>query len=222
MAEQRIYPYTGKEAEIFWDERLCIHIAECGQAKGQLFVGGRDPWCQPDLASVDEIADVCQRCPSGALTYSIKDKGFTETAAPENTITVSYNGPLFIRGELSIEGAPEDMPGVQFRAALCRCGASQNKPFCDNSHEKIRFQDYGAIGDSGSENFETGGNLAIKPIKDGPLMISGNLTLIAGSGRIAWQGNKTTLCRCGASKNKPFCDGSHNGIDFHTDEIITK
>jgi len=53
---------------------------------------------------------------------------------------VTYNGPLFARGELAIEGAPDDMPAVRFRAALCRCGQSKNKPFCDGSHKAAGFQ----------------------------------------------------------------------------------
>lgn len=217
MGEQKIYRYPGKEAEVSWDERLCIHVAECGKARGKLFVGGRDPWCQPDLASPAEVADVCQRCPSGALSYRFKGGQEEETAPAENTITVSSNGPLFAHGELNIEGAPGEMPGVRFRAALCRCGSSKHKPFCDNSHETIGFHDYGAIGDSGSALNQSGGPLNIKPMKDGPLMITGNLSLVTGSGRVAWHGNKVALCRCGASKDKPFCDGSHNGIDFKTE-----
>ena len=54
----------------------------------------------------------------------------------------------------------------------------------------------------------------IKPLIDGPLLMQGNLTIRAGSGRVAWEGTKAALCRCGASKNKPFCDGSHKEAGF--------
>lgn len=216
MAKEKVYVFPGDTVDVHWDGRLCIHIAECGQAEGELFVGGREPWCVPDVAQASEVAEVCERCPSGALTYTDKS-GAGEQAAAENSVHVTYNGPLYVRGDLSIDDAPEDMPGVRYRAALCRCGQSNNKPFCDNSHMEAGFQDYGAIGEKGPGIESTGGELRITPLKDGPLLLSGGVTLMAGSGRSAWRGDKVALCRCGASKNKPFCDGSHKGVDFSSD-----
>ena len=206
--------FSGKQVDVDWDGRLCIHIAECGRAKGELFVGGRDPWGQPDLVSQQEVIDVVERCPSGALTYTVKDGTVSERPAPDNTVTLSCNGPYFLRGEIEIEGAPDDMDGVSFRAALCRCGASNNKPFCDNSHEKAGFRDYGAVGEKGEKLTAAGGKLMVKPLSDGPLVVSGNVSIVSGSGRVAWTGTQAALCRCGASNNKPFCDGSHRTAGF--------
>lgn len=217
MAKKSVFEYPGKSAKVSWHGRLCIHVGECGRAKGELFVAGRDPWCQPDLASSDEVAEVVQRCPTGALTVAFNDVGSVERADAENVVTVAYNGPLFVRGDLAIEGAPGDAPGLAYRAALCRCGKSRNKPFCDNSHEKAGFSDYGAVGESGSDEAESGGTLTINPVKDGPLMLLGNLTIRNSSGRDAWHGNKVALCRCGESGNKPFCDGSHKSAGFTSD-----
>lgn len=210
--------YAGEKINVEWDGRLCIHIAECGYSEGDLFVGGRDPWCKPDLTTVDDVVDVVKRCPTGAITFESNDGSITETADEENTITVSYQGPYFIRGDLEIDGASDDMPGVKFRAALCRCGASKNKPFCDNSHEEIGFKDYGAIGEKGEALDSSDGNLKITQIKDGPIMLNGNVVMQTGSGRVAWSGTKVALCRCGASKNKPFCDGSHKTAGFKSEE----
>lgn len=217
MSDNDIYRYPGEDIEVTWDQRLCIHIGECGRAQGELFVGGRKPWCQPDLASSEEVVDVVERCPTGALTYRSKDGRLQETPANKNTVVVSYNGPLFVRGDLEVDGATEDMMGVKYRTALCRCGQSAQKPFCDNSHERTGFQDYGAVGEIGQELTQTGGKLEIKPAKNGPLLLSGNLTIMASSGREAWKGTNTALCRCGASKNKPFCDGSHQEVGFIAD-----
>jgi CDGSH-type Zn-finger protein/uncharacterized Fe-S cluster protein YjdI len=220
MSDTMIHSFPGDEIDVHWDKRLCIHIGECVQADDSLFDNEREPWCVPNEVSKAEVREVCERCPSGALSYVDKD-GTPEQPAPENTGQVVYNGPLYLTGDLDIEGAPEDMPGVRFRAALCRCGASKNKPFCDNSHIEAGFEDFGAIGqrgpglDPGAE--ASGGALKIKAIPDGPLKVEGPLTLKAASGRIAWQGTKTALCRCGASKNKPFCDASHRAIGFKSD-----
>lgn len=217
MSDQKTTKYPGKSAEVTWHGDLCIHIGECGRAKGDLFVGGRQPWCQPDAADDEEVKDVVLRCPTGALSVELKDATNPETASPENTIHVAYNGPLFVRGELEIEEAPTDAPGIGFRAALCRCGHSKNKPFCDNSHEDAGFKDYGAIGETGDASAASGGPLVVKVAKDGPLLLSGNVAMSGSSGRSSWRGTQVALCRCGASENKPFCDGSHKKVGFSGD-----
>ncbi|MGV6826217.1 MAG: CDGSH iron-sulfur domain-containing protein [bacterium] len=209
--------YQGKNIDVEWDGRLCIHIGECGNSEGELFVGGRDPWCNPDLADDETVKEIVGRCPSGALSYIDKTGGDNESPAHSNMVDVVYNGPLFVNGDLNIAGAPNDMPGIRFRAALCRCGHSNNKPFCDNSHLASDFKDYGAVGTSGNSDGDKGGELTIKPVQNGPLIISGNFAIRASSGRIAWQGTQAALCRCGQSKNKPFCDGSHVAAGFNSD-----
>lgn len=217
MGDEKVVDYPGRKAEVQWDKRLCIHIGECGRADNELFVGGRKPWCQPDLVSADEVAEVISRCPSGALTYVRKDGGSAESPPSENVVTVVYNGPLYVRGDLEIDGVAQDMPGVHFRAALCRCGASKNKPFCDNSHEAAGFRDYGAVGESGEGFDAPGGKLAVKRAPNGPLLLNGSFTILAASGRKAWKGEKAALCRCGQSGNKPFCDGSHKDAGFEAE-----
>ena len=217
MSDDKIHDYQGSEADVHWDERLCIHVAECGHARNDLFVGGRKPWCQPDCVSVDEVVDVVERCPSGALMYTRNDGGASEAAPAENVVTVVHNGPLFVRGDLRIDGTSKEMSGVRFRAALCRCGQSKNKPFCDNSHETVEFKDYGAVGDAG-EGFEApGGTLEVSKAPNGPLLLNGNFTIAASSGRRAWSGNRAALCRCGKSNNKPFCDGAHKRAGFQAE-----
>ena len=217
MNESKKHTYAGEETDVQWDGRLCIHYGECGAASGELFVGGRQPWCQPDLSSDEEIRDVLLRCPSGALTATFADGSGIEADVEENHTTITQNGPLYVCGALNIEGIPDDMPGTRFRAALCRCGASGNKPFCDNSHVKSGFSDSGAVGEKSPGHSSEVGELSIKPLADGPLLFNGNLTIYASTGRKAWQGEKAALCRCGASKNKPFCDGSHIAAGFKTD-----
>ncbi|KAA3651022.1 MAG: hypothetical protein DWQ11_14940 [Proteobacteria bacterium] len=211
------FTYPGKTIDVTWDSRLCIHVAECGRAAGELFVDGREPWCQPDLTEVAQVREIVERCPSGALSYADKTGGPVETPAVDNTVVVACNGPLFFRGNLHIEGRAETAPGVRFRAALCRCGASKNKPFCDNSHEAVGFKDYGAVGETGSPQVAGDGALRITPTHNGPLVCKGHLRIYTAAGRAAWFGTTVALCRCGASKNKPFCDGSHVTAGFRSD-----
>ncbi|MEI8104752.1 MAG: CDGSH iron-sulfur domain-containing protein [Actinomycetes bacterium] len=214
---REVFTYSGEAAEVSWDGRLCIHVSECSRAQGELFVRGRKPWGDPDQATADEIADVVARCPTGALSYAPKADGPAAERPPtENTIVVANNGPLYVRGDLRIDDAPDDMPGITTRAALCRCGHSARKPFCDGSHEKDGFVDRGAIGSSGDGFASPGGELAIASRPNGPYLVVGNVTLVTGHGERRWQGTKTALCRCGESSNKPFCDGAHAKIGFTT------
>ncbi len=217
MSDKKVFKFQGEKVDVSWDGRLCIHVGECTRAKGDLFESGRDPWGQPDLGEADYVAEVIGRCPTGALSYTRKDGGAEETATEANTVTVTNNGPLYLEGDLSIDGAADDMPGVAFRAALCRCGDSANKPFCDNTHEHAEFRDRGAIGEKGPGFESAGGPLEVKRAPNGPLLLSGNFTIITGSGRPRWHGTKAALCRCGQSKNKPFCDGSHTAAGFEAE-----
>jgi hypothetical protein len=77
-------------------------------ANNALFEGGREPWCVPDEVSRAEVREVCERCPSGALSYTDKT-GAAEQAPDENTITLAYNGPLYATGRLDIDAAQPDM-----------------------------------------------------------------------------------------------------------------
>ncbi|MBC8209462.1 MAG: CDGSH iron-sulfur domain-containing protein [Gammaproteobacteria bacterium] len=216
MDQKKVFDYSGEQVDVHWDSRLCIHIGECGHSEGDLFETGRDPWCIPDTATIEDVAEVCARCPSGALTYTVKNAN----KAPQisaNSVQVTYNGPLYVLGDLNIGGAAQDMPGTRYRAALCRCGLSANKPFCDNSHLKKPFEDFGAVGQKGPGFSSASSMLNITPAKDGPLLLRGSVSITSGSGRVAWQGEETALCRCGASSNKPFCDGSHLQVGFKSD-----
>lgn len=212
----KLFTYPGKDADVHWDGRLCIHVGECGRAEGALFEAGRKPWCQPDLSGTDEVLDVVQRCPTGALTIERRDGGSVDGPAETNVVAVANHGPLYVTGELAIDGA-DDMPAVAYRAALCRCGHSKNKPFCDNAHEAAGFQDRGAVGQSGDGIDAEGGTLSVRKVPNGPLIVAGNFSIVSAAGRVAWKGPKAALCRCGQSKNKPFCDGAHKAAGFVAD-----
>lgn len=214
MSKTTIFEYAGTSETVTWDRRLCIHVGECGRAKGELFVTGRKPWCDPNVSDRTNTAEIVARCPTGALAVHGADGLLVEALPETNDVTVSNDGPLYVSGDLSVDGALPDMHSASRRVALCRCGASNNKPFCDNSHRNIDFQDAGSVGDTGLDMIETGGPLKIKRIPDGPLEVSGNFTIRAGSGRKAWSGRKAYLCRCGQSANKPFCDGAHKDAGF--------
>lgn len=213
MTDKPIKHYTGQDVDVTWDGRLCIHVAECVRAEGEVFENGRKPWCNPDIANKDYVRDIVERCPSGALSYQDKS-GAPEPAPSENLMIVAEDGPLLICADVAISDTAIDTQGITRRAALCRCGHSANKPFCDNSHARVHFTDKGDVQNKGEGLTALDGLVAIKPLKDGPLLVKGNLTIYANNGVDKWQGANTALCRCGHSENKPFCDGSHAKVDF--------
>ncbi len=57
-------------------------------------------------------------------------------------------------------------------------------------------------------------NIKVKVIPGGPLMVTGTCEITHADGSTQVKENKTTYCRCALSKNKPFCDGAHKGVDW--------
>ncbi|MCB8994329.1 MAG: CDGSH iron-sulfur domain-containing protein [Bacteroidales bacterium] len=53
-------------------------------------------------------------------------------------------------------------------------------------------------------------------LKNGPLQVSGKFTITGPDGKVIEAPSPAYLCRCGGSHNKPFCDGTHNTIGFHS------
>lgn len=132
--------YTSKDITVYYDAKLCIHAAECVRGLPQVFDTSKKPWIQPEHAAADAIADVIHRCPSGALRYERLDDGASEAMPAEVTGTFAENGPLYLRGAIKLTNDEGQTLFEGTRVALCRCGASKNKPFCDRSHKEIEFQ----------------------------------------------------------------------------------
>lgn len=141
----RDYPTAAGGLTIHWDSSLCYHAAECVKAQPLVFDPMRRPWIVTEHASDDAIAAAIDACPSGALSYTRAEAGPAdrEPAETDVTIQVMPNGPVMIVGPAQVV---DDQGGVVKRAnrmALCRCGASANKPFCDGAHAAIGFSDEG-------------------------------------------------------------------------------
>lgn len=203
--------YRGKKVAIRFDTAKCIHSRNCVLGNPKVFVANAPgEWIRPDEDSPEAIAALVQRCPSGALTYERLDEGEQERAPQVNTVHLRENGPLAFHADMEIKGH-----GSCYRATLCRCGASRHKPFCDNSHVEAHFIATGEPLSVDSDALpERGGKLTVTPNPNGPLQVEGNLEICSGTGRTLNRTQKTWLCRCGASQNKPYCDGTHRKIGF--------
>jgi hypothetical protein len=95
---------------------------------------------QVDAATADGIAAVVARCPSGALHVERLDGGASEEPVTPTMIEPQPNGPLYVSGSVRILDANGLVIREDTRVALCRCGRSRSKPFCDGSHEISGFQ----------------------------------------------------------------------------------
>ena len=205
-----------------------------------------------------------------------------------STITCKPNGPYLVKGLTTFTNSRGEAIATQETIALCRCGGSKNKPFCDGTHAKIGFEDSkkpdrtknkrrdyvgksitihdnrGVCAHAGvcteslssvwrlgvkpwidpdgagaeaiietieacpsgalsytindEEHRDWDNSAAIKLAKNGPYMVTGGIKLESTEFGEGNSNEHFTLCRCGASKNKPFCDGSHYDAGFEHDE----
>ena len=207
--------YQAEGIVVSYDVKRCIHAEECVRGLPSVFDLGSRPWIQPNEASPDELAEVIIECPSGALHFERTDGGSAEAIPEDNIVLLAVNGPVYIQGNVKVT-TPDGETFTDTRVALCRCGASDNKPFCDNSHLKIDFQaaDRSTYPQSEADEMGAGGTLEITPLTAGPYLLQGNFEVRNTDGQTLFRGKKTALCRCGGSKNKPFCDGTHQSIGF--------
>ncbi|MBO1332849.1 (4Fe-4S)-binding protein [Streptomyces sp. VRA16 Mangrove soil] len=122
--------YPGRDIEVTFEARRCLHAAECVGGLPAVFDTARRPWITPEAADADQVAEVVRRCPSGALTYRFTD-GTAETPQQPTSVARTASGQLAVRGDLAVETA--DGPRRETRALLCGCAASARQPYCDHS-----------------------------------------------------------------------------------------
>jgi CDGSH-type Zn-finger protein len=202
------------------------------------------------------------------------------------SINPAPDGPLLVNGVIKVVNKNGEMERKE-KMALCRCGASSNKPYCDGTHKSIGFSSTkldgrlddkrdnyagqsitihdnrsvcahagictdglasvfrykqepwidpnGASADeiiaavkkcpsgalsytvNDAERIETSADATIFIAPNGPYALSGDCELVDSAQGTGAAKKKVTLCRCGASKNKPFCDGSHWSVEFVDD-----
>lgn len=211
--------YRSEKITVSFDLERCIHSRECVRGLPDVFDTEKRPWIRPDKSDPERVAEVVMRCPTGALQFERRDGGAEEPVPKENIVAVAANGPLYVRGNIEIKDSTGTILLEDTRVALCRCGESMNKPFCDNSHKQASFRDAGTLGENQlvSEPAADGRKLQIVPAVGGPLLLRGEVEIRSADGETAYRGTRTALCRCGHSANKPFCDGSHAEVMWWSD-----
>ncbi|MFO7800356.1 MAG: CDGSH iron-sulfur domain-containing protein [Rhodohalobacter sp.] len=214
--EKKILSYENEAIKVSYDIKRCIHAAECVKSLPNVFDPDRKPWIQPENDSAENIADTIEKCPTGALHYKMKKSDRTEQPSSKNRIKLNADGPVYFFGDLEVQDHEGDTVLADTRFALCRCGSSDNKPGCDNSHEKIEWK---ADANANKEKMPPiedveHDKLLIKLMKNGPAILEGNYTMESPELGERTSDKGVALCRCGGSSTKPFCDGTHKEIGF--------
>ena len=214
--ESKVIRYPGVDVTVSYDLKRCIHAAECVKGAPEVFNPDKKPWVDADQASADKVVEVIKKCPTGALTFTRHDGGAEEEAEASNSVHVDANGPLYLRGNITLKSSEGEVISSEKRVALCRCGASKNKPLCDGMHSKAGFEDSGPLKEVKMKPLEDakGTELTIVLATNGPLLLEGPVVVHSADQSMEAGGSKAALCRCGASSNKPFCDGTHKQIGF--------
>jgi uncharacterized Fe-S cluster protein YjdI len=142
------FDYTNNEVTVVWKPKTCIHSTLCWKGLIEVFNPKEKPWIKMDGATTEKIIEQVRKCPSGALSYYLNTGAATDKdsdkvvaeAAQIMKVEVTPNGPYLIKTECLIvhsDGREETKTGT---VALCRCGASANKPYCDGTHRKMGFE----------------------------------------------------------------------------------
>ncbi len=138
--------YRTDQIVVQWDAERCIHVGECVRGAPGVFDRSARPWIDPAGDDPARSAEVVARCPSGALHVQLLDGGTPLPMAvqeqPDTPLSVRSvrDGPLYVRGDVEVCDAAGTVIRRDVRVALCRCGASEQKPYCDNSHLAAGFR----------------------------------------------------------------------------------
>ena len=142
--------YVGQQVTVFDNRGLCQHSGYCTDRLATVFRNGQEPFVAPSGGRMDEIIRAVRDCPSGALGFAIDHAEVTGQRDwgndREPAIEITRDGPYRITGGIPLSSADGGQParnaGASFEHyALCRCGHSQNKPFCSGMHWYVEFRD---------------------------------------------------------------------------------
>ncbi len=140
----RLDRYEGSEVTVLDNRGVCSHAGYCTGGLPQVWRSAIEPWIDPDGADAEAVKEIVRKCPSGALSYLVE--GQAHTAFHEDAeIQVSRDGPYYVRGGVALQEVDFGDGASREHYALCRCGQSRNKPFCDGSHWYAGFQDDEAL-----------------------------------------------------------------------------
>lgn len=130
--------YTNGEVTVVWQPAVCIHSRVCFTKLPEVFDPRQRPWVKIDGADTARIVAQVKQCPSGALSFFMNEAAAAQGGAPTmeaaRVVEIVPNGPLLVYGNLTVKEADGTETHKSKVTAFCRCGLSNNKPYCDGSH----------------------------------------------------------------------------------------
>ncbi len=132
--------YSNGEVTVVWEADKCIHSGICVKGLPQVFRPKVRPWISVNAADTDTLINQVKQCPSGALSFYMNNEGDKISETIETKVEVLENGPLLVYGKLRVNLNNGTSEVKNRTTAFCRCGASNNKPFCDGTHVKNDFK----------------------------------------------------------------------------------
>jgi uncharacterized Fe-S cluster protein YjdI len=153
--EDILKEYATEDLIVYWKPKLCAHPGFCWKGLPQVFNPRKRPWVDMQAASPEEIINTINTCPTGALTYALPEGSKVDPQKAQGPGWVNYrkgepaitrikmlkNGPLMVEGPTEIYDTERKLIKQYHQFALCRCGFSSNKPFCDGAHIRQGWKD---------------------------------------------------------------------------------
>ena len=138
---KKVHSYSNDEITVNWDSETCFHSEVCIKNLSGVFNLEQKPWINVNGANKEDVIKLIKSCPSGALSYNIANKE-EKDINPANSVGIRVNldGPIVVSGTFEFTDNEGNVSQVDKNTAFCRCGGSENKPFCDGTHKKIGFK----------------------------------------------------------------------------------
>jgi len=141
LENEIIQRYEGKEINVIFNRSICSGAGTCVRNYPKIYKSASEDWINPDGDNVDEVKKSVIQCPSGALSYEIAGESLSEDYDGYK-LNVIKNGPLNIIGKVELHVDKWSTNANPQKYSLCRCGASENKPFCDYMHASLKSKSY--------------------------------------------------------------------------------
>ena len=140
--------YRNQDIVVYWNPQMCSHAGKCWGGLPEVFDTSKRPWVNVNGATAEAIIRTIDKCPSRALQYSLPEGSSVDPAiargpgakdrkidpAKAGRIRVIRDGPLIVAGPNQVFGTGGELNAEDDRLVLCRCGKTNNPPFCDGSH----------------------------------------------------------------------------------------
>lgn len=142
QSKNKKFVYKGEKITVYYNKELCSHAAKCVAGSPDVFDPGKTPWIQPDNADdFEKLKQTLVQCPSGALSFKVEGEEETsDFGLSAEKITIAKDGPYNVEGSIELKDTDFAEGASHEHFALCRCGKSRNKPFCDGYHREIGFK----------------------------------------------------------------------------------